>query len=381
MRTLRMIGACSLIAALLCLPGCGSARDIQNLAYVTAIGADYKNGKYVSYVQVLNFSNIAHSENAQLGTPVPIWIGVGDGQTFAGSLTDINTTSQLPLFWGHLKVVIVTENLLKHGVREICNTLSRYREVRYNTLVYGTKEKMMDILTQTSMFNLSPLDTIMFTGAQLSSQKAYLLPVNGNHTVANLNEPGSPGYIPSIALARNNWHEDKKSKSMFDLSGAYFFQQDRVKSWMSLKELKGIRWSKSKLAQTPLQVPIGGTLNAVIMMKHPHMSIKPVVDKSGAYFDLAVKVSGIVYEQTREIAIRELENKAAAVIENEIRATFRNGLAKRSDPFQLEEALYRKHPAVFKRLSSGDPYFLEAKSLRNVNVSVFVTSTGRLKGY
>ncbi|SFK13254.1 hypothetical protein SAMN05518846_1099 [Brevibacillus centrosporus] len=68
----------SLLVLLFFLSGCGNSRDIQNLAYVTALGVDYVNGKYVSYVQVLNFSNIARSVDSVLGKPVPIWIGVGD---------------------------------------------------------------------------------------------------------------------------------------------------------------------------------------------------------------------------------------------------------------------------------------------------------------
>ncbi|SFK13293.1 hypothetical protein SAMN05518846_10910 [Brevibacillus centrosporus] len=80
---------------------------------------------------------------------------------------------------------------MKQGVAEICSTLNRNREIRYNILVYGTKDNLTDILTQKSIFNLSPLDTIMFTGVQMSSQKSFLVPLNGNHAIANLHEKGN----------------------------------------------------------------------------------------------------------------------------------------------------------------------------------------------
>lgn len=204
------------------LASCANSRDIQSLAYVTAIGIDYENGEYKTYIQVLNFSNIARSENTQLGKKVPIWIGTGHGKTLALSLADTNATSQFPLFWGHLKAVVLSENVMKMGSKETYSTLNRHNEVRYNVLVFGTKEKMEDVLTQRSMFNLSPLDTIMYTSTQARTQSPYIMASYGNRLIANMNEPGNSFYMPAIKINRNAWLEDETKRGMFELGGAYF---------------------------------------------------------------------------------------------------------------------------------------------------------------
>ncbi|MWC27687.1 Ger(x)C family spore germination protein [Paenibacillus sp. MMS18-CY102] len=378
MRIVRLMGLHLLLLAAMLQQGCGNSKDIQALAYVTALGIDYVDGNYITYAQVLNFSNIARTESNQLGKKVPIWIGSGRGKSMSSAIAGVTATSQFPMFWGHLKAVVMTESVLQQGLKEIYLTLNRYREVRYNIFVYGTKENPSDILNQTSLFNLSPLDTIMFTGTQLGSQKSYLLPVNGNHAIANLNEPGNPAIMPSISTTKHYWKEDQKSKSMFEISGAFFFENNHSSGWMSIEDLKGIRWANRRLEQAPLSIPLNDADDAVVMLAHPHLAIKPVIGKAGAQFDLHLKVSGTVYESHNK-SIETLELKSKQLIEKEIRETYHKGLAKRVDPFQLEEALYRKNPAMFYKLAKTSPFFLDGQSLRHVKVQVKILSTGKYK--
>lgn len=360
------------------LQGCANSRDIQNLAYVTALGIDYEDGRYKTYVQVLNFSNIARSENTQLGTEVPIWIGKGEGKSLALALADTNTTSQFPLFWGHMKAVVLSENILRRGGKETYSTLNRYYEVRYNVLVYGTREKLQDILTQRSLFNLSPLDTIMFTSVQNRSQSPYIIASYGNRLIANMNEPGNSLYMPSISINRRVWLEDEKKKGMFELDGAYFFNRGKLVDRMSVEELLGIRWATKKIVKTTLQVPLGENKTAAIDFRHPMLKVKPRVQNGEATFELSVKVNGTIRE-TFDVPIRELEEKAEQTIEKEIRRTYRIGLSKKCDPFQLGESLYRRNPRLFHQLTQGGTFFLNERSLGRLHVKVDITSTGKYK--
>ncbi|SFF19207.1 germination protein, Ger(x)C family [Paenibacillus catalpae] len=377
---MRLIGRIAVLCLLVVpvLQGCANSRDIQNLAYVTALGIDYEDGKYKTYVQVLNFSNIARSENTQLGTEVPIWIGKGEGKTLALSLADTNTTSQFPLFWGHMKAVVLSENILRHGGKETYSTLNRHYEVRYNVLVFGTAEKLPDVLTQRSLFNLSPLDTIMFTSVQSRSQSPYVIASYGNRLIANMNEPGNSFYMPSIAINKNSWLEDEKKKGMFEMDGAYFFNHGKLADKMTVEELQGIRWATKKIAKTTLQVPLEEDKNAAITFTHPKLKVKPLVQGGDVTFEISVNAKGTIRESF-DASIRELEEKAEQTIENEIRHTFKIGLAKKCDPFQLEETLYRRNPRLFHQLTKGSSFFLNERSLGSVHVKVDITSTGKYK--
>ncbi|WP_336774981.1 Ger(x)C family spore germination protein [Paenibacillus sp. MMO-58] len=361
------------------LSSCANSRDIQNMAYVTALGVDYENGEYKTYVQVLNFSNIARSENTALGKKVPIWIGKGHGETLALSLADTNETSQFPLFWGHLKAVVLSENLMRRGGKETYSTLNRHYEIRYNVLVFGTKEKMEDILTQKSIFNLSPLDTIMYTSVQNRSQSPYVIAHYGNRIIANMNEPGNSLYLPSISINKHTWLEDKAERGMFEMNGAYFFDKGRLVNWMSLEELKGLRWATENISKTTLQVPLEDGHEGAIQFEHPKMKVIPKLQSNGdVKFDLKVTAKGTVRDSDNA-TIAVMEKKAEQAIQSEIQKTYKIGVAKHCDPFKLEETLYRQRPLVFHKLTKGGFFFLNERSLGAVQVTVKITSTGKYK--
>ncbi|WP_054027743.1 Ger(x)C family spore germination protein [Bacillus sp. FJAT-28004] len=369
-----------LCSSILILNGCTGTPEIQNMAYATAIGIDFKDGKWIAYAQILNFSNISHSEQVTLGQPVPVWVGKGEGETVALALTDISRTAQLQVFWGHVKAVVMTEAVLKKSVTDVYSAINRYREVRYNILIYGTKREIPDILVQKSILNLSPLETIMFTATQMSSPISVILPVTVNRVIADLNEPGEPAMIPSIDLDTNDWMEDKQAKPMFALSGGYFFKQNKMIGWMSVRDLQGIRWAEKGLKRIPLKVSAHGSPAAVIEFSSPKMRISPVKVNGETRFNLEVEANGYVIELMQDVTMNHLKDRAADAIRKEITSTYRKAIKQNIDPFHLRESLYRSSPLEFRRLSGSDAFFLKNDSLGEIKININLLNTGKYKG-
>ncbi|OBZ17608.1 Ger(x)C family spore germination protein [Bacillus sp. FJAT-26390] len=369
-----------LLSSILILNGCSKTPEIQNMAYATAIGVDFDKGKWIAYAQILNFANISHSEQVNIGKPVPIWVGKGKGDTLALALTDISRTSQLHVFWGHVNAVVMTEAVLKKGVTSVYSAINRYREVRYNILIYGTKRELPEILTQKSLLNLSPLSTIMFTAMQSDSPYSIIMPVTGNRIIANLNEPGEPGLIPSIDIDAKDWTEDQKAKPLFNLSGGYFFQKNKMIGWMSEKDLQGMRWAEVKLERMPLQVDVNGSPAAVIMCMTPKMVIQPASIKGDVKFNIEVDAKGYVIELLQDVPMDQLKRQAIETIRKEIITTHLKAIKVKCDPFRLRESLYRSDPSEFHRLSRANPFFLTDGSIGDIHVDIHLMNTGKYKG-
>jgi Spore germination B3/ GerAC like, C-terminal. len=150
-------------------------------------------------------------------------------------------------------------------------------------------------------------------------------------------------------------------------------------NWMSLNELRGIRWASEKIIRTTLQVPLDDGNTGAITFRHPKMRVIPKVQSNGeAVFEVKVTANGTVRESFNA-SIDVLEKKAAQAIEKEIRETYLAGLAKHCDPFRLEETLYRKYPGVFHKLTKGGFFFLNERSLGSLQVKVHIISTGKYK--
>lgn len=360
-----------LLAAL----GCWNSNDIQNQAYVTAIGLDYEKGQYGIYAQILNFGNVARTETATLGKPIPVWIGHTEARTLSDALSVLHRTSQMPLYWGHTKVLVVTERFLRErGIREAIRAMNRYREVRYNIYMYGTREKLSDLFVQKSIFNLSPLDTVMF------SPKQVYVPITGNRFISRLDEPGNPAVLPSIGIDDKDWKEDKKRKPMLRIDGGFYFTNRAMTTWMSEEELKGARWAQRTIRDTAINVPEAQPFSAGIMVVKSDFEAKPGHKDGQPTFDVKVRAQGFVLELFEDVSVKRLEEMTAGVLRSEIRETFLKGVSKRCDPFALQQAFYRKFPREWEALGGAEEYLLKPDSLGSIDVKVKLSHMGKYKG-
>ncbi|MEI7027716.1 Ger(x)C family spore germination protein [Paenibacillus sp. y28] len=373
---------CAALLLIVLLGGCWNSKDIQNLAYVTAIGFDYADGKFISYVQVLNFTNVAKTEAASLGKSIPIWIGRGEGTTVSESFNDIYATSQIRVFWGHVKAIVLTENMMRQPdkMKEAYDMVNRYREIRYNVLLYGTKEPLRDLFTRKSILNLSPLDTLMYTPGQIYTQRSFILPVYGYKVIAMFNEPSEPVMIPSLSSDMKGWSMDKEPRPMIRIDGAYFIKEDQLAGWLGEQDLQGYRWLQKRLMRTPITVPDKQHPAAVLVMVKPQTRIRPLLEDGNVFFTIEVKIKAYVDELIQDTSEKSLEEQAAEVIRREIQDTYRKGLAIQTDVLQLDEVFYRDNPGMWKRLHEGQPFLLKEDSIRSIEVQVDLLHTGKYKG-
>ncbi|MZQ86244.1 Ger(x)C family spore germination protein [Paenibacillus sp. 5J-6] len=371
-----------ILAVTFMVSGCWDSKTIQNMAYVTALGLDYKDEHYITYVQILNFSNIARSDQISIGKNLPIWIGKGEGKTVAEALSSIYATSQLRIYWGHIKAIICTEDLLKSkaALRQVYDAINRYPEVRYNILLYGTKESFTDIFTQKSLLNLSPLDTIMDTPEESFKQRSSIQPQYGYKNIAELNEKGRTVILPTISITKQEWQEDQMKKAMFRIDGAYAMHYHQLAGWFSEDDLKGVRWFNKKTNRIFINIPDNKKPSGSLVLTKPHHKILPLIKHDEARFDLYVEARATVTEMTENASKKMMEDQAEQVVRDEIISTYRKGLSKQADLLNLFKEVYRNDPKAWHRLNDGGHLVLKEDTLNNIEVRVQLIQSGKYKG-
>ncbi|MBW7475365.1 Ger(x)C family spore germination protein [Paenibacillus oenotherae] len=360
------------------LTGCWGSSDIQNMAYATAIGIDYNKGHYIAYVQVLNFSNVAKVESVEIGKPLASWIGKGIGRTITEALEGVVDTSQLRIFWGHVKTVIVTESVMKNGIDYIYEAFNRYREVRYTVTVYGTDEDIPTLLAQKSLLNFSPLDSLLVNPTQNYQRNAYIQPLMGFQFIAKTNEPGNSTLLPALSLNQSAWKEDAEQRTMFTISGAFVFNSDHYVTRLSLQDLVGLRWMIDKMKGTSVHVPDVPHPAASLILKRQTKKITPLIRSKEIRFRIRLKFLAEIIELRKDKDIKEIGRETEQVIRDEIMETYRKGIAKNCDVYQLSEVLYQQHPKVWKREFSDKSFPLHEDSI-DIEVSVDIRSSGKYK--
>lgn len=368
---------------LLILGGCSdNTKSIQNLAYVTAIGLDYVNDQYIAYIQVLNFVDVAKTEQLDIGKNVPVWIGKGVGRTVNDSITSIYPTSQLRLFWGHVKAIVCTERLLRNGtiLHEAYEAINRYHEVRYNVIVYGTKLPIPQILSQKALLNMSALDSLLDRPEESYKQLSRIKPQYVYKMIAELNEPARTAMMPFITIRQDTWMEDTSPKPMFLVDGASLFVGQQWKGWYSAKQLEGIRWVQHGTKRVLINVPDNANPQATLVLTKPSHKIKPVLDNGEVRFDIEVRAHGYIDQLITNLTRRELETEAAEAVERQIRFTFQQGLPLQTDTLNLLYSLYKKHPQQWKQLQERGKLTLNDQMIRKVQVKVKLIHSGKYKG-
>ncbi|TXK71943.1 Ger(x)C family spore germination protein [Paenibacillus sp. N3.4] len=376
------IKICLMISIFFFNAGCSDSRPIQTMAYVTAIGLDYQDGHFITHVQVLNFMNVAKSENNVVGKNVPVWIGRGEGKTVTEALNSLTATSQIRLFWGHVRSIVVNEDILKMSdiLRESYEGINRYREVRYNILLYATKEPMTEIFKQKSILNLSVLDSILDTPEDTFNQRSFIHPQYGYKFIAELNELGVTAILPTIAITKADWKEDDKKKPMFRVSGAYFLRQNQFKGWFSESDLRGRRWVQKKNKRSLINIPNNKDPKASVVMINPHYRIDHYMEKNQVYYKITIKVKAYVEELIKDFSVKDMEEAAAEVIRNEITTTYQKGLSTQTDLLNLFSELYRTDSKTWHALQQKDQLKLTKDTISKIDVKVKITHTGKYKG-
>lgn len=367
---------------LLLLSGCWDAKEIQDVAYVSAIGVDYEDHTYRVYVQLISFGNVAKTEGASSGTAqkAPIWIGTGVGKSLNEAFYDLYSTSQLRLFWGHVTSLVYSERFIRKGLSELIDLVNRYREIRYTKWVFGTDEPIDKLFATSPLFNLTPLSSILHQPGEPFRQNSLVVPLQSQRFISLFNEPAETVLLPRLELHKGNWKMEQKPLGMLRIHGAFAFAGGKFVGTVEHENFLGLRWIHPETIRTPLHLYKNGEFIAALVMNKPKPRLECSANPpgSGVKCRLQLTVSGSINELAADVGIPALEREAAAAIENQIRDAYMAGVKKKLDLLQLGNTLYKKKPAQWNELF-GDRFPLNEASLESIQVKTNILFTGKYK--
>ncbi|WP_274362835.1 Ger(x)C family spore germination protein [Paenibacillus thermotolerans] len=375
------VGRCALLWLLLslALTGCWDVKDIQDINYLTAIGLDHVDHKYRVYVQMIDFTSVAKTETGKPTQQIPIWIGEGEGETLIGALNDLYRSSQLRIFYGQINTIVFSEKIMKIGLTDVKELLSRYYEIRYTPWVFGTKEPIDKLFAVHPFFNLSPLMSMLHQPQEIYKQQSIIKPLTLREFVADYREPGNTTLLPSLATAAASWKKDMEPKEMLTIDGVFAFHDRQYKEWIYWRNLPGLRWMEPSTNRSPILLRDGETIVAGIYLERPKVKITPYMRGNEASFTIKVEAEGYISEAFIQMSESALERKTAAQVRKQIKETYEEGLTYNLDLLRLEHALYRKKTRDWKRLQAQGGLHLTPDSLESINVTIKLEHSGKKK--
>jgi Ger(x)C family germination protein len=368
-----------LLAGTLLSSGCWDAKELEETLYLNAMGIDYKDGSYIVYTQLINFTNVGKSESG-VRRPESVWIGRGYGPTLDIATDNIYSSAQQSISWAHVKGIVIGEAALKHGeFDKILDAYHRYPETRNEIIVYGTAGSIEDLFTAVPVLNLSPIYSRLISPMDIHNQFSVLDPVTMREFDMGLHEPARTLIFPYLVVSKNRWTENKDSHPSIKIDGTAILKQGTFKGVLNTSEEKGLRWVQKKSSRAPLYLTEQGKPVGVISITKPKAKVKMRLENGVPRFSLQVKADGTIIESLASKSTKEYAEMGEKKMEEEIRELYKSGLKIHADPLQLEETLYREDPQLWQRLTQHGDLQLDEKSLEAVETKIKVSSSGKNK--
>lgn len=368
------------LAACMLLSGCWDAKELQNVAYVTALGVDYENGEFVTYHQTLDFANIAKEVVTKPEPKAGTWVSIGRGKTLGEALNNLAPSVQIPLNFGQITAIVYSKRMLERGGDEVYDATNRFREVRYTKWVFATDEPIADIMTTVPLFRMSPLQSLLHSPEEVYRQSAIVEPIQFLRFIRMYNEPGATVMLPKLKISDEHWREGGKPHKLLAIDGAYLISGSKLKGWLGNDELWGTRLFQptAKMIRTSLKDDQGAEM-ASIQIENQRYTFKTRQEDGVLRTKLKLRVTLNLTEMARNVTDQEVLAATKRHIRQEIERTYRLGLEQGTDIYSIRETFYRKHPKQWLALTAARPLPLDEHTLEDIEVIAKLLNTGKYK--
>ncbi|MFB9275066.1 Ger(x)C family spore germination protein [Cohnella cellulosilytica] len=362
------------------LGGCWDIKSLQDVNYFTGIGIDFKDERYVVYIQQLDFSSVARSESGKSDKPAVVWVGQASGATLSEAIVELYQTTQQTVFWGHLNSIVLSRSALEHGdLLGVFDSLIRYPEIRYTPWIYGSDENMKEVFTTRPFFNLSPMNSILYAPETNYSQRPIIAPLRLSSFIREVREPGKTALLPALSVSSHTWMRNRKPDPKLEINGVYALRNTRFLGRLPAEQLLGIRWLDHRKQGARIILTDGGERVGTLRLTKPRTKVSVLLKNGEPVFNVELEAAAALLELWRPESEKELERMAGAQIEEQIRTTHRLGQETHIDILDLEHRLYRRNYAAWKRLTSDGRTPLASPRLGEVRATVKLANSGMYK--
>ncbi|WP_438496445.1 Ger(x)C family spore germination protein [Paenibacillus sp. IHBB 3054] len=358
----------------LLLSGCWERKELNEVAFILGMGLDKAESGYRITMQVVIPSSISsQTAGGTSGGGVPVVVSSFTVPTIYESDRQYTLISSRTAYKGHIRVLVIGEELARSGIAEILDVLKRSREPRndyYVMVAKGTTaEEVLKVLT--------PLDKIPANKLFSSLDKSYKISakttaVSLNKFVDDLLYEGINPVLTGVEVVGNASEGDKMSnleqsvpKASLLYRSLAVFKKDRMVGWLSDKETIGYNYITDNVVKTSGNVIGDDGRPIVIEAIRTTTKRKMKMVDGEPHIYIHVKAEGNVQEVLSkdnleaESVIRQLERKSEERIILRMETAVKQIIERYNvDVMGFGQLIYRANPKAWARLkqTKGDNY-------------------------
>lgn len=372
-----------IVAQMLTLTSCMSnTREIQKIYLVVAMGIDLTDEKkYEVTMQVLNPSATATqtggSNISSSGGETLVYSGIGED--LYDAVFNASKVMGRVQHFGHLKYIVMGEDLVSERNEIIKDTLFRLEEIRLNTPVLVTKGKASEIVSAKTNEGIIPANVVenLLERQDIVGYRPY------TYLLDILDALGSENTYPVTGVINLVKPQDRLGSETFKLSGCAVFKGGILVGYLNDKETRGLNWIKGGIENGNISVncPNLGRISLEILktsskiktvLKDNSIDIQVKIKATSSirgtsYLPDPIKDNGIIdeIEAAQNQAIKQEVELALLAAKNKFKA----------DIFGFGERIHALHPKEWNAMKENwDSMF------SNINVDIIIDSKIRGTG-
>ncbi|WP_164491718.1 Ger(x)C family spore germination protein [Staphylospora marina] len=359
----------SILLALALLPGCWDKRELNEIAIVRALGADYTENEEIELSAQQVIPQSAESGEGNKAGTLEV---SGTGTTMADALSKMQGNVGRKLFLGHVEVVLFGENLARAGIAPSIDFLVRYPQLRTRSQVYVTEGNPLEILA------IKPV--IQNTSAELllsHTEQGRDLSVDLNELTQMLSGESRAAVLPIVK---------KKDDTMAVIHGMALFDKGRMVAKLDPETARGLLWLRNEVHFATVSIPLkhsSGQISLEVIKSET--TLIPRIEGNRWIMTVRIRADDDLIQNgtlTDVSAIRssmkQLEELASKDVENRVKAALRVLQEHGTDVVGFGKVFHQKFPAEWEKMKNRWP-----EQFRNIeldmDVDVHVRRTGMVK--
>jgi len=362
--------------ALLFLSGCWSNLELENRAFVSALGIDKSGDKLRVTAQLLVPSLLGGGQNRAMGTDPnkknPVFIVETEARTLSEAVDLLSKESGRRLFFPFLQIIVVGEDLARYSILPVTEWVQRDRELRLKTLLGVAVGEAGEVIKAPG----AGLERVpgYFLGSSTETANNFCSRVVEGNFLKFIKDLSSRSRDPvALRLATAEVSDQKQAR----ISGSAVFDGYRLAGWLNDRETRGYLWITGDIQRGIISATLPHGESIAFEIRGSDTEIKtgfvdgePVVDINIVMKSAVNEVHNPVVSLASPRDLDRLEPLVERQVAGEVHAALEKARRLNTDIFGFGEIIHRQHPAEWRRIAG---YWDEIFPLLPVQVQVKAT--------
>ena len=347
------------------LTGCWNRRELNELALVVAMSID-KSGKQFSIsAQVVDPGEV--SVSARGGGRAPVTTYDEKGKHLFEAVRRMTTVSPRKLYWSHLQMLVISEEVAKDGLNNILDFFTRDNEFRKDFYIVVSK----DIQAKEILRNLTSIEKIpahKMRSSLETSERAWAptVAIQLDELIAALTSDGINPVLTGISIHGNGPKGESVENvqriqpfARLKYKNIAVFKKDKLIGWFNENESKGYNYIMDNVRSTVGHIPCEKKGELVVEIIRSKTKIKGKVVNGKPKIDISLSSEANIGEVschvdlTKPDAITQLEKNTDKVNVDTVKNSINKAKELGVDVFGFGEVIHRADPKAWKSLKNN----------------------------